>query len=258
MVIGGGVLGVEAADALHKLGLKVNLLQRAERLMNAQLDERGAGVLASYLESIGVQVVTGVQVTRFDGTPELAAAWLAHGPRVRADLFVACLGIRPNVRLAQAAGLEVGPHGIRVDAQMRTSDPNILAAGDCAEQDGMARGLWPIGAAQATAVVESIFGETGVVAASRQVVQLKCDGIDVRSFGAVEPQAGDETLQAAPGADAWWRFVLRDGQLAGGLVVGPPGSAKPFMRLVQDPAQFVKARPALARGDLVAAGHDAG
>ncbi|MBL8289579.1 MAG: FAD-dependent oxidoreductase [Rubrivivax sp.] len=258
VVVGGGVLGVEAADALHKLGLRVNLLQRAERLMNAQLDERGAGVLASYLESIGVQVVTGVQVTRFDGAPDIATAWLAHGPRVRADLFVACLGIRPNVRLAQAAGLEVGPHGIRVDAQMRTSDPHILAAGDCAEQDGTARGLWPIGAAQAAAVVESIFGETSAVAASRQIVQLKCDGIDVRAFGVVEPQAGDETLQAATGADAWWRFVLREGQLAGGLVVGPPGSAKPFMRLVQDPALFARARPALARGDLAAAGQEAG
>lgn len=258
VVVGGGVLGVEAADALHKLGLRVNLLQRAERLMNAQLDERGAGVLASYLESIGVQVVTGVQVTRFDGEPEIATAWLAHGPRVRADLFVACLGIRPNMRLAQNAGLEVGPHGIRVDAQMRTSDPNILAAGDCAEQAGTAGGLWPIGAAQAAVVVESIFGEPSAVAAGRQIVQLKCDGIDVRAFGVVEPGAGDQTLQAATGADAWWRFVLREGELAGGLIVGPPGSAKPFMRLVQDAALFAKARPALARGELAAAAQEAG
>ncbi|MBI5717562.1 MAG: FAD-dependent oxidoreductase [Burkholderiales bacterium] len=249
VVVGGGVLGVEAADALHKLGLKVALLHRADRLMNAQLDERGAGVLASYLESIGVQVVTGVQVTRYDGTPEIGAAWLAHGPRVRADLFVACLGIQPNVHLAETAGLDVGS-GIRVDAGMRTSDPNILAAGDCAEMAGSARGLWPIGAAQAAVVVESIFGEVGVMPPSRQIVQLKCDGIDVRSFGTVTAAAGDETLQAASGADACWRFIVRDGELVGGLTVGPPGSAKPFMRIVQDPVLFAKARPALARGEL--------
>ncbi|MCW5634145.1 MAG: FAD-dependent oxidoreductase, partial [Rubrivivax sp.] len=252
VVVGGGVLGVEAADALHKLDLRVALLHRADRLMNAQLDARGAEVLANYLESIGVQVVTGVQVTRYDGTPEIAAAWLAHGPRVRADLFVACLGIQPNVHLAETAGLTVGKGGILVDAQMRTSDANILAAGDCAELAGSARGLWPIGAAQAAVVVESIFGETGVMPPSRQIVQLKCDGIDVRSFGVVEPAAGDEVLQAA-GGEAWWRFVVRNGGLAGGLIVGPPGSAKPFMRLVQDAALFAKAKAALAEGDLEAA-----
>jgi NADPH-dependent 2,4-dienoyl-CoA reductase/sulfur reductase-like enzyme/ferredoxin len=251
VVVGGGVLGVEAADALHKLGLRVALLHRAERLMNAQLDEKGAGILASYLESIGVQVVTGVQVTRYDGQEEIVSAWLAHGPRVRADLFVACLGIQPNVHMAQLAGLEVGASGIRVDERMRTNDPFILAAGDCAELAGAARGLWPIGAAQAAAVVESVFGEAAPVAISkRQIVQLKCDGIDVRSFGPVAPGDGDQSLQAASGSDAWWRFVVRGGELVGGLVVGPPGSAKPFMRLVQDPALFAASRAALLRGEL--------
>ena len=257
VVVGGGVLGVEAADALHKIGLRVALLHRADRLMNAQLDERGAGILASYLESIGVQVVTGVQVTRYDGKPEIGAAWLAHGPRVRADLFVACLGIQPNVHLAQVAGLETDT-GIRVDAQMRTSDPFILAAGDCAEVEGSARGLWPIGAAQASVVVETIFGEAGTLNASRQVVQLKCDGIDVRSFGETGGAEGDELLQAATGSDAWWRFVLRRGELVGGLIVGPPGSAKPFMRVVQDPELFKRAKRALTVGDLAAAVAEAG
>lgn len=249
VVVGGGVLGVEAADALHKHGLKVALLHRADRLMNAQLDKQGAAVLANYLESIGVQVVTDVQITRYDGTPEITAAWLAHGPRVRADLFVACLGIQPNVFLAETAGLDVGT-GIRVDAQMRTSDPHILAAGDCAELAGSARGLWPIGAAQASVLVESIFGEVAVMPPSRQIVQLKCDGIDVRSFGAVNAEPGDRIFQAAAGSDAWWRFIVRAGEPVGGLVVGPPGSAKPFMRIVQEPTLFAKAMPALARGEL--------
>ncbi len=258
LVVGGGVLGVEAADALHKLGLKVALLHRADRLMNAQLDERGAGVLSSYLESIGVQVVTGVQVSRYDGTPDITAAWLAHGPRVRADLYVACLGIQPNVHLAETSGIEVGS-GILVDPQMRTSDPQVFAAGDCAELAGSGRGLWPIGAAQAAAVVESIFGEAQPVASSsRQVVQLKCDGIDVRSFGVLQAAAGDEELRAASGSEAWWRLVVRQGELVGGLIVGPPGSAKPFMRLVQDPELLPKALPALARGELATFAAEAG
>lgn len=258
VVMGGGVLGVEAADALHKLGLRVTLLHRGDRLMNAQLDERGASVLATYLESLGVQVVTGVQVTRYteadpvpNEAPEINAAWLAHGPRVRADVYVACLGIQPNVHMAQQAGLAVGA-GIRVDAQMRTSDPYILAAGDCAELEGAARGLWPIGAAQAGVVVESIFGESSALPVSRQVVQLKCDGIDVRSFGELAVRPGDETFEAAAGSDGWWRLIVREGELAGGLIVGPPGTAKPFMRLLQEPAALARGRPALMRGELAA------
>jgi NAD(P)H-nitrite reductase large subunit len=259
VVVGGGVLGVEAADALHKLGLRVMLLHRAERLMNAQLDDRGANVLMTYLESLGVQVVTGVQVTRYGETepvpnepPEINAAWLAHGPRVRADVYVACLGIQPNVFLAQQANLDIGA-GIRIDAQGRTSDPYIFAAGDCAELEGAARGLWPIGAAQAGVVVESIFGESGTLPLARQVVQLKCDGIDVRSFGDLAVKPGDESFEAAADSDAWWRLIVRQGVLAGGLIVGPPGAAKPFMRLLQDPAALARGRAALARGDLVAA-----
>ncbi len=91
VVVGGGVLGVEAADALHHLGLKVTLLQRADRLMNQQLDAAGAAKLQGYLESIGIQVVTGVSVARYEGEPVLRQAQLAHGPRVRGDLFVAAL-----------------------------------------------------------------------------------------------------------------------------------------------------------------------
>jgi len=255
LVVGGGVLGVEAADVLHKLGLRVTLLQRAERLMNAQLDERGAAVLTTYLESIGIQVVTGVTVSRYDGSPELTTAWLAHGPRVRADVFVACLGIQPNVHLAIQAGLPAKA-GVLVDpATLCTADPDIYAVGDCAEPvDGTARGLWPVAAAQATAAVQSIVGEAPVAPQARAMVQLKCDGIDLRSIGELQARPGDMVFEARPDGSAWWRLVQRGGEWAGGVYVGPPGSAKPFVKLVQSPAGLGALQTAaLAAGELAAA-----
>jgi NAD(P)H-nitrite reductase large subunit len=252
LVLGGGVLGVEAADALHKLGLRVTLLQRAGRLMNAQLDERGAALLTHYLESIGIQVVTGVAVARWEGAPALTTAWLEHGPRVRADLFVACLGIQANVHLAAQAGLPVR-QGILVDAAMRTADPHVFAVGDCAELPGVPRGLWPIGAAQAAVAAESIWGGEARFEPGQPMVQLKCDGIDLRSVGEVEPRAGDEVFEALRDDAAWWHLILREGRLAGALFVGPPGSSKPFVRLLQEPETLMALRPRLRRGDLLAA-----
>jgi nitrite reductase (NADH) large subunit len=250
LVVGGGVLGVEAADALHKLGLKVTLLQRADRLMNAQLDEPGAAKLAGYLQSIGVQVVTNASISRYEGAPQWQAAWLSHGPRVRADLFVACLGVHANTFLAEQAGLQLADNGIRVDAQMRTSDPHIYAVGDVAELKGTPRGLWPIGAAHAATAVESMLGTPVPYAAPRIVLQLKCEGIDLRSQGEIVAREGDEDFHAREGDAAWWRLVVRHGQLVGGLYVGPPGTAKAFTKLLQQPVDLGPLRAELRAGNL--------
>jgi nitrite reductase (NADH) large subunit len=250
VVVGGGVLGVEAADALHKLGLKVVLLQRAERLMNQQLDEPGAAKLANYLEAIGIQVVTRVSVSRYDGRPLIETAWLSHGPRVRADLFVACLGIQPNAYLAQQAGLATTPGGVKVDALMRTSDPDIYAVGDVADLRNTPRGLWNIGAAHAATAVSSILGEPVPYATPRIVLQLKCEGIDVRSQGEIVAREGDEDLHANDGDEAWWRLIVRHGQIVGGLFAGPPGSGKAFTKLLQQPRDIGAVRAALRAGSL--------
>ncbi len=250
LVVGGGVLGVEAADALHHLGLKVTLLQRADRLMNAQLDVPGAARLQSYLEGIGIQVVTNASVMRYEGAPILEVAQLAHGPRVKADLFVAALGIQANTFIAEQAGLALGDNGIRVDRHMRTSDPSIYAVGDVAELKGTPRGLWPIGSAHAATAAASILGDDTPYATPRIVLQLKCEGIDLRSQGEIVAKEGDEDFHAREGDDAWWRLVVRHGQLAGGLYVGPPGTAKAFTKLLQQPVDLAPLRAELRAGSL--------
>ncbi len=250
LVVGGGVLGVEAADALHKLGLKVTLVQRADRLMNAQLDEQGSARLQGYLESIGLQVLTNTSVARYEGQPQLQAAWLSHGPRVRADVFVAALGIQANTFLAEQAGLKLGENGVRVDRHMTTSDPHIYAVGDVAELKGTPRGLWPIGAAHAATAVEAMLGEPLPYATPRIVLQLKCEGIDLRSQGDIVAREGDEDFHAREGDEAWWRLIVRSGLLAGGLYVGPPGSSKAFTKLLQQPLDLAPIRAELRAGNL--------
>ncbi len=250
VVLGGGVLGVEAADALHHLGLKVTLLQRADRLMNAQLDAEGGARLKRYLEGIGIQVVTGASAQGFEGRPMLQAAVLAHGPRAKADIFVAALGIQANTLLATQAGLTLGANGVKVDRHMRTSDPHIFAVGDVAELKSTPRGLWPIGAAHAATAAAAILGQALDYATPRIVLQLKCDGIDLRSQGEVVAQEGDEDFHARDGDPAWWRLVARHGQLVGGLYVGPPGTAKAFTKLLQKPVDLGPLRDGLRAGRL--------
>ncbi len=231
VVIGGGILGIEAADALRLLGMKVVLLQRADRLMDRQLDEQGAKRLTRYLGNIDIDVRTGVSVVRFEGDSLLQAVVLNDGSRVAADMFVACIGIAPRVELARSCGLEVG-RGIKVDAFMCTSDPAIYAVGDAAELPGALAGFWPVAVAQASACIAGMLGRPDGYQPPHTFAQLKCDGIDLRSFGEVDVRPDDEIISAQEDAPAWWRFVLRDGKLTGAILVGPPGTGRDFGRLL--------------------------
>ena len=234
VVIGGGVLGVEAADALNHLGLQVILLQRSDRLMNMQLEPQGAAKLTHYLDGIGIQTVVNSQIARFSGEDRYDMAWLDHGPRIRADLFVSCIGITGNTYLAAQAGLDVG-RGVRVNHHMQTSDPMIYAVGDVAELPGAPGGLWPVGAAPATTAAAAIYGDSLPFQSSTGVLRLKCDGIDVFSYGDVK-QAGANLrrLTSPDGADAWWSLALAGNTIVGGQFVGPPGSGRSFTKMLQN------------------------
>jgi nitrite reductase (NADH) large subunit len=228
------VLGVEVAEALQHLGLQVILLQRADRLMNAQLDEAGSLNLTRYLTNIGIQVVTSASVTRFEGQARIVSAWLAHGPRVSADIFVACLGVEPNMLLAEGAGLATG-RGIKVDAAMRTSDAAIYAAGDVAEPEDMAMtGLWPSAVAQAELAVAAMLGAAKPAAAKPAMLRLKSEGIDLFSFGGLKQKHRGEVWVSRTASESYWSIVLDQGLPTAGIFVGLPGSGKTFSRLLQE------------------------
>ena len=251
VVIGGGVLGIEAADALRLLGMKVTLLHRAPRLMDRQLDEQGAKRLAQYLDTIGIDVRTQAVVARLAGERALEAVELADGTRVSGDVFVACVGVSPRLDLAKSCGLEVG-RGIKVDNSMRSSDTAIYAVGDAAELPEAIGGFWPVAVAHAAACVSGMLDGAGGYQAPPAVLELKCDGIDLRSFGRVEVTEGDEVIRAREDAPAWWRFVLRDGRLVGAIVVGPPGAGRDFGRIIQPEADLSAVLNELRQGRIEA------
>jgi NADPH-dependent 2,4-dienoyl-CoA reductase/sulfur reductase-like enzyme/ferredoxin len=250
IVIGGGVLGIEAAEAMTHLGLRVTILQRGKQLMDRQLDAKGALLLTKYLAHQGVETITECRVEGFEGDERLRAVRLEDGQVLAADLFLACTGIVPNTELAHDAGLAVG-RGIKVDACMRTTDPNIFAVGDVADVARGPGGLWPVAVDQGRSAVAAMLGNETQAAEPRIVLQLKSEGIDLRSFGTFDPVPnGCEVLTAISGGVVWWRLVLRDGNVIGAVFVGPPGSSKDLTKLLQAGTDVTAFLPALRKGEL--------
>lgn len=139
VMVGGGLIGVEAVEALVECGCRVTVVEMLPQILRI-LDWEMARLVEQHMESHGVKVMTGTQVTSFEGEGRVAGVVTSRG-RLPADLVVLGIGVKPNVELALRAGLQIGPTGaIRVDAAMRTSDPNIYAAGDCVENSDLVTG----------------------------------------------------------------------------------------------------------------------
>ncbi|MER5883347.1 nitrite reductase large subunit NirB [Streptomyces sp. NPDC001941] len=230
LVVGGGLLGLEAAGALRTLGLAAHVVEAGPRLMPRQLDEEGAEVLRATLAARGVAVHTGTGVRRVvtgDGG-RASAVELADGRRLGTDLVVYAAGIRPRDELARAAGLRLaGRGGVAVDEYCRTSDPAVYAVGECAAgADGVVHGLIAPGYRMAETAAAVLAGAadprpfTGADTSTR----LKLVGVEVASFGdPFADRAGGAVAMTYTDADEGVHKKLllgRDGILLGGVLVG--------------------------------------
>ena len=155
-VIGGGLLGLEAAWSLHKRGLAVSIIETAPRLLPRQMNEEESASLQANFANAGFKVFTGAAVDRFDGAA--SELHLKDGAVVPAELVLVSAGIRSNLELAKKAGLACD-RGIVVDAALRTSAPDVYAAGDCAELNGVVTGLWMASKDQGEAAADIIAGK---------------------------------------------------------------------------------------------------
>jgi len=226
IVLGGGVLGVEAAEALLQVGMKVTIVHNAEYLMNRQLDMHAAVILKTFLGNKGIRVVTGTGIETITESGEMKQVLLEDGRVLVTDIVLLCIGVRPNVDLARSAGLEVN-RGIVVDQQMRTSDPNIFCVGDAAELPGAMGGLWSVGSAQgkiaATAILD---GDGSYQTQALPPVQLKVSGIDLKSFGNLDGGDASESYTEGDVTKHTWKHLCVDnGKPVGGVFVNSPLAA---------------------------------
>ncbi len=224
-VVGGGLLGLEAAGALHALGLETTVVEFAPRLMPVQVDGAGGVALRRLVEDMGVQVRLGASTQQIVDTDDGLRMEFAEGDPLDVHLVVFSAGIRPQDALAREAGLTLGPRGgIDVDAGCRTSAPDVYAVGECAHAAGRAWGLVAPGYAQAEVVVDRLLGGEATFYGADLSTKLKLLGIDVASFGdafATTPGAL-ELVYADPVAGVYSKLVVSDdaATLLGGILVG--------------------------------------
>lgn len=250
VVVGGGVLGLEAADMLRRLGLEVSVVERAGRLAASQLDERGGEILRSRVEERGIEVLLETGVTSLRGNGRVDAVELAGGDKLPAELVLVCAGVAPNVELARAAGLEVG-RGVLVDDMMRTSDPAILAAGDVAEHAGRLYGLWPAAVEQAELAAINALGAKRRYTGSVVPTHLKVAGVDLTSIGRPHARPGteDEIALEEPESGRYRKLVLSEGRVVGAVLLGYAAEAATILAAVREQRDVRADIEALASGD---------
>ncbi len=236
VVIGGGLLGIEAARALRGRGLEVTLLHRADRLMETQLDEVGGRLLARSLTDLKVILNADTSEVAGDGE-RVRAVLLDDGTELPAELVVVATGIRPETQLARDAGLEVG-RGIVVDDSLRASAPNVWAVGECVEHRGVVHGLWPPLRAMARAAGATIAGRPGAFHGALTATTLKVSGVDLFCAGEPRLQSGDEELlELDTRRGRYKRLIVREGRLAGATLLGDMRDAPRLRELAVSGAQ---------------------
>lgn len=225
VVVGGGLLGLEAANALRQLGLETHVVEMAPRLMAVQVDDAGGATLRRHVEQLGLTVHTGAMTEQVLGEERATGLALKDREPVAADVVVFSAGIRPRDGLARAAGLDVAERGgVLVDEQCRSSDAHVWAIGECAAPAGRMYGLVAPGYAMAEVVVDALLGGPGTFEGADMSTKLKLLGVDVASFGdAHATTAGAlELVFSDAVAGVYKKLVIsEDGtQLLGGVLVG--------------------------------------
>ena len=226
VVIGGGLLGLEAANALKQLGLETHVVEFAPRLMAVQLDEGGAQMLRRKIEALGVRVHTSKQtqniITHADGSVQLS---FADGETLESDLVLFSAGIRPRDQLARDAGLTLGERGgISINDRCQTSDEAIYAIGECALWNNQIFGLVAPGYQMARVAAADLAGEASAFSGADMSTKLKLLGVEVASFGDAHGRtAGSQSYHWTHGPkDIYKKLVVsNDGKtLLGGVLVG--------------------------------------
>jgi nitrite reductase (NADH) large subunit len=233
VVVGGGLLGLEAAYGLARAGAPVTLVHLMDRLMERQLDAAAAALLKSLVERKGIQVLLESNTARIHGSTRVEGVELACGRMIEAEAVIFAAGIRPNVALAREAAINVN-RGIVVDDHMQTSELGIYALGECAEHRGVCYGLVEPAYEQARVLARHLAGQQAAYQGSVVSTNLKVSGVAVFSAGDFTGGEGTEAIvlnDAKRGV--YKKLVIAEGRLAGAVLIGETQDALWYLDLIR-------------------------
>ncbi|MET0567531.1 MAG: FAD-dependent oxidoreductase [Hyphomicrobiaceae bacterium] len=251
VVIGGGLLGIEAAYGLVRAGASVTLIHLVDRLMERQLDAAAARLLRCALEAKGIRVVLSTATRAILGDRCVTAVELDDGCRIDCSLLVMAVGVKPSVALARDAELKTG-RGIVVDDRLMTSLEDIFAIGECAEHRGQCYGLIEPGYEQARALARHLADLPSSYEGSLSAASLKVSGIPVFSIGTFEGEDTEAILLEDHEAAIYRKLVVRDGRLVGAVLFGDTSDSLWYRDLIRQQAPVEAIRSALAFGKAYA------
>ncbi|HKO71015.1 MAG TPA: FAD-dependent oxidoreductase [Bradyrhizobium sp.] len=242
VVVGGGLLGLEAAYGLAKAGAAVTLIHLMDRLMERQLDARAAALLKLLVEPKGIEVLLNASTARILGESRVAGVELTDGRRIYADAVIFAAGISPNTSLARDAGIPVN-RGVLVDDHLQTGAPDVFALGECAEHRGICYGLVEPAYEQARALARHLAGRTAAYAGSVVATNLKVSGVSVFSAGDFMGSDGtEEIVLSDEGRGTYKKLVISDGRLIGSVLVGDVADALWYLELIRNRASVGRIR----------------
>ncbi|MBS0532685.1 MAG: NAD(P)/FAD-dependent oxidoreductase [Proteobacteria bacterium] len=245
-VIGGGLLGLEAAYGLAKAGMEVSVIHLMDRLMERQLDARASAMLKDAVEAKGIAVHLDAETAAIKGDRRATGVLLKDGRAIAADLVVVAAGIRSNSDLAVTAGLDIN-RGIVVDDHMQASKAGIYAIGECAEHRGVCYGLVEPAYEQSRVLAAHLCGEAAAYDGSVLATNLKVSGVNVFSAGDFIGAPGTEAMVLSDrGLGTYKKLVIKDGRLVGAVLFGDTLDGLWYSELIRTGAGI-----APMRGDLI-------
>ncbi|MFC1838733.1 NAD(P)/FAD-dependent oxidoreductase [Thermodesulfobacteriota bacterium] len=232
VIIGGGLLGLEAGNAFRKMGKNVTVVEFFPRLLPRQLDVDGAQRLQAIMEGMGFSFRLGAKTEKIDGEDKVTSVHLEGGETLNAQMVVISAGVRPNMELAESLGLDVDK-GIKINDHLLTNKPDIYAAGDVAEYNGMPYGIWPAAMEQGKIAGINMADGEMLYNGTTMANTLKVVGIDLASAGNIDAENEYESREQTDD-DTYKRIVLDDNRIIGCIMLGDTKSFNKVTGLMKE------------------------
>lgn len=250
-LIGGGLLGLEAGNGLRKLGLTVTVVEFFDRLLPRQLDAEGSVILQKQLEAFGLKFFLGAQSKSIKDTGSVKILELKDGKLIESDFVLVSAGIKPNISLAQAAGISVNK-GVVVNDLMETNIPGVYAAGDVAEHKGRIYGIWPAAQRQGVVAGTNMSGGNEPYPGTVPSTSLKIAGIHLTSMGDItaEDKSVEQIKAKNPGKNIYKKLFVKEGRIQGAIFLGDTKNVREIGQLIEKKTDVSKFKDRILEADF--------